>query len=102
MFFRLWKYGLKLNAGKTLIAAGECQYLGYTINGKGITLSKDKTKAIQEFEVPKDIRQVREFLGLCNYFRFLIPHFSIISAPLVELSTRQKNWGGGNMPEQAK
>ena len=102
VFFRLRKYGLKLNAGKTLIAAEECQYLGYTINGKGITLSTDKTKTIQEFEIPKDIRQVREFLGLCNYFRFLIPHFSRISAPLVELTTRQKNWAGGDMPDLAK
>ena len=102
VLLRLRKYGLKLNVNKTLIAGPEVQYLGYTINGKGITLSTDKTKAIADFKEPTDTRQIREFIGLCNYFRFMIPHFSQLAAPLIELTTRAARWEGGEMTAKAK
>jgi len=102
VLLRLRKYGLKLNVNKTLIGGSQVQYLGYTISEKGITLSEDKTKAIKEFPQPQDVRQVREFIGLCNYFRFLIPHFSQLTTPLIKLTTKEEDWKGGEMPESAE
>ena len=101
VLLRLRKYGLKLNIGKTLIGGESVQYLGYTISETGITLSQNKTEAIQQFSPPKDPRQIREFIGLCNYFRFLIPNFSKIAGPLIELTKKDSEWKGGELPPSA-
>jgi hypothetical protein len=37
---RLRKYGLKLNADKSIFGATTVQYLGYTINKEGVTLAR--------------------------------------------------------------
>ena len=100
--WRLQKYGLKLNLSKTIIGAAEVQYLGYTISGKGVSPSTDKLKAVREMPVPKDIKAVREFVGMANYFRFLIPKFSQKAAPLTALTTKAVNWKEGELPPEAR
>ena len=103
VLWRLRKYGLKLNVSKTIIAADEVQYLGYTISGRGVSPSVDKIKALRELPVPKDVRAVREFIGLANYFRFLIPQFARRSAPLTALTTKASaGFIDGQMPDAAR
>jgi hypothetical protein len=48
VLLRLRKYGLKLNADNSIFGATTVQYLGYTINEDGVTLSTDKMAAIRE------------------------------------------------------
>jgi hypothetical protein len=48
VLLRLRKYGLKLNADKSIFGATTVQYLGYSINEDGVTLSTDKMAAIRE------------------------------------------------------
>ena len=43
--------------------------MGFMLTEKGVLPGKDKTEAIRESSPPRNIRQVREFTGLCNYFR---------------------------------
>ena len=102
VLLRLRKYGLKLNASKTIFGADQVQYLGYTISGEGVTLSKDKLEAIKTAKPPGTTRQVREFLGLANYFRFLIPAFSRKSAPLNALTRKEYKWPKEGLPEEAR
>ena len=99
--WRLRKYGLKLNVTKTTFAAEEVQYLGYTISGKGVSPSKDKLRAVSELKPPRDVRAVREFIGMANYFRFLIPHFATKVAPLTALTTKASEWKEGTLPTEA-
>ena len=35
--------------------------------------------------MPKDIKSIRTFLGLCGYYRRFIPNFALISKPLNDL-----------------
>jgi hypothetical protein len=86
VLWRLRKYGLKLNVDKTIIGAKTVQYLGYTLSGQGVTLSKDKLAAIKDFPMPTSPKAVREFLGLANYFRSLIPRFSQTADPLNKMT----------------
>jgi hypothetical protein len=67
---------------KTIIRAMTVQYLGYTLSGQGVTLSKDKLAAIKDFPMPTSPKAVKKFLGLANYFRSLIPRFSQTADPL--------------------
>jgi hypothetical protein len=74
------------------------QYLGYTLSGQGVTLSKDKLAAIKDFPMPTSPKAVREFLGLANYFRSLIPRFSQTVDPLNKMTRASTIWRTGAPP----
>jgi hypothetical protein len=74
------------------------QYLGYTLSGQGVTLSKDKRAAIKDFPMPTSPKAVREFLGLANYFRSLIPRFSQTADPLNKMTRASTVWRTGAPP----
>ena len=98
---RMRKFGMKLNMDKSIFAADEVQYLGYTVSSKGVSLSTDKLKAIKEAKAPQSIKQIREFVGLTNYFRFLVPNFSRISTVLTSLIKKGSGYTCGVMPREA-
>jgi hypothetical protein len=41
--------------------------------------------AILEFPLPKDRKQLRQFLGIAGYYRRYIPHMAHIAAPLTDM-----------------
>jgi hypothetical protein len=99
VLWRLPKYGLKLDVDKTIIiGARTVQYLGYTLSVQEVTLSKDKLAAIKEFPMPTLQKAVREFLGLANYFRSLIPRFSQTADPLNAMMRASPVWRTGAPP----
>ena len=101
-FARLRRMGLKLNPGKCSFIAKEVPYLGFVLTAQGVKPSAHKGKAIREFPEPNSIKKVREFLGLTNYFRRLIPRYSLLSARLSRLLTKAAGWKGGALPPDAR
>ena len=75
---------LKL-AGFTLWGSSSTTYLGFQYSPQGVTPSQEKTKAIAEWPVPQNIKELRSFLGLANFYRNFVPGFADISAPLTDL-----------------
>jgi hypothetical protein len=49
-----------------------------------------KVEAVQTWQVPKNVHNVRSFLGLVSYFRKFIEHYAEIGVPLTDL--RRKSW----------
>ena len=98
MFKRLRKYNLKLNVAKSIFGATEVSYLGYTINGDGIKPGREKLEAVRKFQMPDSLKKIREFVGLANYFRFLIPHFSENATQLTKLTKTSSGYKEGEMP----
>jgi hypothetical protein len=74
------------------------QYLGYTLSGQGVTLSKDKLSAIKDFPMPTLPKAVREFLGLANYFVSLISRFSQTVDLLNKMTRASTVWRTGAPP----
>ena len=44
------------------------QYLGHAISKEGISMDPDKIRAIMEWHVPKDVWDVRSFMGITGYY----------------------------------
>ena len=61
------------------------QFLGFTITPKGLTMNEDKLKSIMEWPIPKNIKELQSFLGLCNFYRRFIKDFASIIEPLRHL-----------------
>ena len=53
-----------------------------TIDRNGILFSPTKIKSVLDFPLPTTKRQIKQFLGLVNYFRDHVKRHSIIVAPL--------------------
>ena len=100
-FLRLRKYNLKLNVAKSSCGALQVNYLGYTLSGDGIAPVKEKLQAVQDFPAPTSVKQIREFVGLCNYFWFLIPGFAFHYSVLTNLTRQKSGYVGGELPPLA-
>jgi hypothetical protein len=98
---RLRQFDLKMNVAKSIFGTSEVQYLGYTLRPEGVSPSKDKLGALRAFPPPTSPKQIREFVGICNYFRFLVPSFSRQAAPLLKLTRATAKWKEGPLPPEA-
>jgi len=92
---RLEEANLQLHPGKCEIAQPEVRYLGYVLSEKGVAASPDKVTAVRKYLVPKNVKDVRAFLGLASFYRRLVPNFAEIAKPLMALTRkdRQFTWG---------
>ena len=95
---RLRKYNLKLNVAKSAFVASSFNYLRYALMGEGIAPGKEKLISVKEFSPPVSLKQIREFVGLCNYFRFFIPKFAYFLAILTNLTRANSGYSGGKLP----
>ena len=82
MFERLREANLKLKPKKCLFLRDEVPYLGHVVTREGIHPDPSKTERIKEYPVPKDVPQLRQFLGLASYYMRFIRGCSEIAAPL--------------------
>ena len=78
--------GYKVKLSKCLFCKKELLYLGHTISDKGMAVNDRKVQAVQDWPAPVTVKQVKQFLGLANYFRKFIPGYSVVSAPLTDLT----------------
>ena len=51
---------------------------------------------------PATVTQIKQFLGLANFFRTHVRNFSLISGPLNKLTRKDSLWKGGPLPEDAQ
>jgi len=56
--------------------------LGHVIDEKGVYPTKDKVTAIQDAPAPSNVKELRAFLGLVNYYGRFVPQQSTVLAPL--------------------
>jgi hypothetical protein len=66
---RLQQHHLKINLDKCLFGDQQVSYLGFTLTPQGIKPGHAKLKPIRMARAPADIKEIRSFVGLCNFFR---------------------------------
>ena len=76
---------LTLNMEKCKFGAPQVTYLGHIISAAGISLDKDRVKAISEMPPPTDRKGVERILGTLNYVAKFVPDMSRITQPIREL-----------------
>lgn len=76
-------------------------YLGFRLTPEGIKPGIDKLKAVAKSLPPTNIKEVWQFLGLCNFFRNHVKNFAIVSAPLAALTKKDSKWKWGPIPNNA-
>ena len=51
-------------------------FLGVVIGPKGIEMEEEKVDGVLSWPEPKNIKDIRKFLGLANYYRRFIKDFA--------------------------
>ena len=85
VFKRLRAARLRLNPKKCKFALSEIKFLSHVVNKDGISIDHSKDAAISDFPRPKNVKQVRRYLGICNYWRRYVKNYSEIISPLNKL-----------------
>ena len=67
-------------------------YLGHIVSANGIQPDKSKIQAVSAYPVPQDTKQLRQFLGLTNYYRRFVENYSKIAQPLHNLLKKEKKF----------
>ncbi len=92
VFNRLRDANLKVKPSKCSLAKSSIKYLGHVISAEGISMDKDKVKAVNDFPIPKNMRQLQTFLGLTGYYRRFIKDYAKIAKPLFDLLKKNQKF----------
>ena len=83
---RLDEAGLRLKRQKCKFLLPSVEYLGHKMSAQGLQPTESKIQALQDAPVPKDVSQLKAFLGLLNYYGKFIPNLSTLLAPSTDCS----------------
>ena len=88
VFEELQAHKLYVNDKKSEFFMTEIKYLGHVISKEGIRMDPDKLQVINEWPVPRNLHELRSFIGMCSYYRRFIEKFSVIAGPLHDLTKK--------------
>ncbi|KAG3049466.1 hypothetical protein PC122_g23554 [Phytophthora cactorum] len=83
---------LYANLDKCVFGAGEIPFLGCFIGKRGLRADPAKVKAIVEWPVPKNQKDLRKWLGLANYLHKYSANYAEIARPLSNLLKKDAPW----------
>jgi len=66
----------------------EVDFLGMIVSHDGIKMDPEKVNAILKWPEPTNVKQVRAFLGLSNFYRHFIKDYAIMARPLTDLTCK--------------
>ena len=88
VFERLQHANLKLKASKCQLFQQEVRFLGHVVSSKGIAADPEKIRAVANWPRPRNLREVRSFLGISSYYRRFIASYSSIARSLHKLTEK--------------
>lgn len=94
--------GFKLNLKKCKFFATRTEYLGVILENGTQQPSPRKVEALKNTSPPKDIKGVRQLMGLAGYFRKFIQGFSTKTAPITKLLKKDVPFKWTNEQEQIR
>lgn len=98
---RLKENGLKLKKEKCDFFVKKVKYLGYIIDPEGIHADPDKIKPILDMTPPKDVSELRSFIGMINFYSRFIKNLSMSLSSLYILLKKDTVWNWGRQQQEA-
>lgn len=83
VFDRLHESGLVVSLDKCHFCKSELKYLGYIVDSAGLRPDPGKVEAILNIPPPKNVSEIRRFIGTASWYRRFITNFSLLLAPIL-------------------
>ena len=87
---RLSQSGLKVAPKKCHFFRPSVVFLGHIVSSQGLATDPSKTQCIVDWPQPKNVKEVRQFTGLCAYYRRYVKNFAQIARPLHKLTEKDR------------
>ena len=78
---RIREAGLKLSPNKCKLFQREVVFLGHIVSETGVSTDPEKVRAVKEWPVPRNVHELRSFLGTASYYRKFCKSFCDIARP---------------------
>jgi len=98
---KLEKLSLFLKPSKCEFHKKEVEYLGMIVGNGSVHMDPVKVQGITQWPTPSCVKDVRSFLGFCNFYRAFISDFSNIARPLNDLTCKNRQWDWSESCEAA-
>ena len=85
------KHKLCANLKKCIFAASEIPFLGCIVGKQGVRPDPEKIKAITDWPVPVDVKELRKFLGLSAYLHKYSRNYAEMTVHLSRLLKKNEN-----------
>jgi len=89
---RLEENDLYIKPEKYVWKARKIGFLGVVIGPNGIEMEAEKVDRVPSWPQPKNVKDVRKFLGLANYYRRFIKDFAQVARPMNMLMRKDEKW----------
>ena len=100
-FQKLRENQLYVKREKCVFTQTRINFLRHIIERKQIRMDMKKVRAIQEWKTPANVKELRSFLGLANYYRQFVEEYSKTVVSMTELLKKGVTWDWGIVCEVA-
>jgi len=89
---RLKENNLYIKPEKCMWKVQKIGFLGVVIGPDGIEMEKEKVDRVLSWPEPRNMKDIRKFLGLANYYRRFIKNFAQVARPMNVLMRKDVKW----------
>ncbi|XP_065092789.1 uncharacterized protein K02A2.6-like [Ochlerotatus camptorhynchus] len=89
---RIQEYGFRLKIEKCKFCMSQVKYLGHIIDRDGIRTDPEKVSAISQMPPPRNVTELRSFLGAVNYYAKFIKEMHLLRKPFDQLLQKDRQW----------
>lgn len=82
---RLRQWKLYINLAKCEFHTQSVTFLGFVVSPEGIHMERARVEAIEQWPLPRTVRDIQAFLGFAGFYRRFIHRYSKITSPLTDL-----------------
>ncbi|XP_054287577.1 uncharacterized protein K02A2.6-like [Macrosteles quadrilineatus] len=97
---RFQESGIRVQTSKCKWFQDSVNYLGHRIDRAGIHPTTEHLEAVKNMQSPKNVKELRSFLGSINYYSKFIPHLQSLCVPLHKLLKKGVKWHWNENHEQ--
>ena len=89
---RLERAGLRAQKSKCQFMKASVTFLGHRVDVDGIHPLPEKVEAVVKAPTPRNLKELKSFLGLLSYYSKFLPNLSSVLAPLYRLLRKDARW----------
>jgi len=81
----------KSHPDKCVLGVPQVEFVGHVMDVNDLTMSEEEIRKVPDFALPANTKELRSFVGLCNYFPEHIPGCSVLLHPLHGIISRHSD-----------
>ena len=100
-FERCHQIGIKLNRKKLEVGLKEISFMGHKVTSNGLKVDPEKVKGITSMTRPKNLAELRRFMGMLNYMSKFLPKLAEVMQPLHNFLKKEVPYNWSQNEERA-